>query len=240
MKGLVNLLAMSESILEIGYHSVVSRMKLQNVIEDDKYKHLNHLYKELYGGFSPSTDRYQFMLFSTNMFNIGFLAYDTEIDDVCTVIPLVYPVRQSTLYSDWASLSPTSSDAVFYDSTGGEVSRVDVSKELTEDEHFQLMMLYNVPEFEDVQPTLDYLFSVQPLLVEYDRYNIIAYKYLDSDISELKYKPEFFAEFLYENPDMQSEIEESISTKKSIKRTKAMRLQAELEKELHQTKRGNN
>ena len=108
------------------------------------------MYFDVYEGLCDPEDRFQLHMASSKpRGDITYIIHDSEINDNVAVFSTTYQVPKSTLYSNWGVIVPWSDEVTIHDKNSKETYLV-ISESLGEDEHFQLMMERDVPEYEAV------------------------------------------------------------------------------------------
>ena len=189
VKDVERVLRFTELILRFGYHNVVQRYELKDV-----KKELNdtwNVYAEVYKGLSDPTSTTQLYLTSTNRAGfITFIMYDTVAEDVLHVFSTNDLVVHTSLYDDWAIIKPNSTQIqVFTNDEKNPYATIELNME--EDEHFQKMMLHDMPEFEHIQEVALYLNEMIPILRQYKRVAIVNYERLHADLSRFEPNDKF-------------------------------------------------
>lgn len=205
---LIKVIACTKLLQHFGYHNLVQRFELTDIV--DTNTRMKELYYEVYAGLCNPDDRYQLHMASSKLNGtITYIIHDSEINDNVAVFSSHYMASKSTLYSDWGVIVPWSDEITVYDSNN-EQTHLTINETLGEDEHFQLMMERNVPEYESVLEVLKYVKEVQPYLISYARCSIIDYDHLDVDFEEFNLRDDFFEALEIEFPGICKAYKEAI------------------------------
>lgn len=195
IKDLKKVLMYFRMIRMFGYHNVIQRFEMKRV------KIQNKFYSELFEGISDPESVLQVRLGSSAVENyITFEVFDTEKNEPVSIFSLDSNVKDSTMYNDWAVLSPHDDVLRVYDQKN-KVAKLEISNTLGEDEHFQMMMERDMPEYENIQKMVQYISEVHPVLKEFWLYNYVQYNSLDVDYSKHIPHKEFIEEMFYNFPD---------------------------------------
>lgn len=205
---LLKVIASTSLLDKFGYHNLVQRFGLVDI--SDKNTVLKDLYNEVYEGLCDPNDRFQLHLASAkHNGTITYIIHDAEINDNVAVFARSSFVRKSTLYPDWGIIVPWSDEVTVYDSKNEQTHLV-INDSLGEDEHFQLMMERDVPEYESVQKVLEYTKTVHPYLISYVKCSIIDYDHLDIDFEEFSLSEDFFAALEDQYPGLRKAFIEAV------------------------------
>ena len=204
---LINVIASTVLLQKFGYHNLVQRYGLRDIV--DKNTILKNVYFDVYEGLCDPEDRFQLHMASSKpRGDITYIIHDSEINDNVAVFSTTYQVPKSTLYSNWGVIVPWSDEVTIHDKNSKETYLV-ISESLGEDEHFQLMMERDVPEYEAVLKAIQYMKKVQPYLISYKRCSIIDYDHLDMDFEGFKLRDDFFTDIEIEFPGILKAFEEA-------------------------------
>lgn len=204
---LINVIASTALLQKFGYHNLVQRYDLRNIVDDNSI--LKSLYFEVYEGLCDPNDRFQLHMASSKpRGDITYIIHDAKINDNVGVFSTTYNAHKNILYSNWGVIVPWSTDVTIHDKNNEE-KYLEVTESLGEDEHFQLMMERDVPEYESVLEAIRYMKKVHPYLISYKRCSIIDYDYLDMDFEGFKLRDDFFADMEIEFPGILKAFEEA-------------------------------
>lgn len=117
----------------------------------------------------------------------GYAVIDKN-DSIVAVYQFANHVKGNCIYQDWAILDGTKLNEFYvYDGRNTE-HHVEVSTELGEDEHFQMMMERNMPDYDTMLKVFEYIKEVKPVLDKYKMVSPISYEQLDLDFSNIKFR----------------------------------------------------
>lgn len=118
--------------------------------------------------------------------DLGFAIFDKD-QNLISMFQCNNPFWKTCLYPEWAMLDPTKSTIKVYDAKNDEVV-IDLDESMSEEEHFQLMMMRAMPEYNAMINTVQYIKDTMPALRTHEFCHPVLYEHLDLDFSTIKFK----------------------------------------------------
>lgn len=128
--------------------------------------------------------------------DLGFAIFDKN-QNLISMFQCNNPFWKTCMYPEWAMLDPTTSSIKVYDSKNDEVV-IDLDESMSEEEHFQLMMMRAMPEYNAMINTVQYIKDTMPSLRTHEFCHPVLYEHLDLDFSTIKFKDSVI-EYIQEN-----------------------------------------
>lgn len=173
MKNIQPMLFFFELVNQWRYHTAVDVFELK---ESRKYK---NMFESSYIGLSHPLSRYEMYLTSKKGTNgIGFMLEDRTNNQPALFANLQNYGGRSILYPEWMYLPMHSTKLVYMDES------LDVDPNIEEDEHFQMTMLYNLPDHQYIKPAYEAYNYLQPIAKKHSIGFDLDYNNLNLDLSE--------------------------------------------------------
>ena len=177
MKNIQPMLFYFETLCQWNFRNII---QLFNLTPSTRYK---EMFQEVYYGVSHPQSRYEMYLTKSKTTNYT----EFMIEDKKTKKPVLFGDYRninfvSKMYPDWMQINQTAKKLQVFDSRNKMV--LDASTTMTEEEHFQKMMLSELPPFEVFEDAFKVYEYLQPIA---DRHNIgfsIDYDEINHDFSE--------------------------------------------------------
>lgn len=119
----------------------------------------------------------------------GFGIFDSNME-LISLFQVSSHIGKSCLYQEWAILDGYNPTLYAFDKNDKETPRMEVNFDLEEDEHFQMMMLRAMPDYNDMINVFSYAKQVLPSLEIHRLVNPVSYEHLELDFSSIKFKDE--------------------------------------------------
>lgn len=179
MTNLQPVLFFFETIMQWNYHNLVEVFNLHK--ETTKY---SDMFDEIYSGISHPQSKYEMYITTDKNTNaIGFMMEDRALNSPVLFANLQSYGILSKMWPDWM-LVPMNSTKLIYDNSSNDKIQLNVDINITEEEHFQMMMLYELPPFEILHKAIevnDYLSLIGR------RHKIgfsVSYEHMDMDFKD--------------------------------------------------------
>lgn len=177
MKNVQPLLFFFETINQWNYHTYVDLFKM---VPSTRYKDMFH---EVLGGFSHPESRYEmYITTSKNNQGIGFMMEDRNINTPVLFAGLQEWGSTAVMWPDWMYI-PMQSKKIVFDDRSRETQGLEVY-EMEEDEHFQLLMMRDLPEHQFIAPALEVYNYLKPIAERHDIGFSIDYNHMDMDFND--------------------------------------------------------
>lgn len=199
MKNVKSVLTYCNMLRKFGYHNVIQAFELEDMKESD---YNSDFYDTLYEGLSTKECTLQMRMGSQKYTGtITFELYDTVLKRPVACFSLASITPHTTMYQDWLSVNYSSERFFVYDSKSVN-QREEIYPSIGEDEHFQLMMMRDTPEYDDIRNAFEYVEKMYPLLRYYKLCSLAQYESLDVDFSRHIPKEEVLKEIDIQFPGM--------------------------------------
>lgn len=199
MKNVKSVLTYCNMLRKFGYHNVIQAFKLTCMKESD---YNDDFYEILYEGLSEKDSTLQMRMGSQKYSGtITFELYDTVLQCPVACFSLGSITQHTTMYQNWLTVNYKSDRFFVYDKKS-ENHHEEIFPSIGEDEHFQLMMMRETPEYEDIQNAFEYVEKMYPLLKYYRLCSLAQYESLDVDFSKHVPKEEVLKEIDIQFPGM--------------------------------------
>lgn len=177
MKNIQPVLFFFETINQWNYHTYVD---LFNMKKCERYKDMFH---EVLGGFSHPLSRYE-MYITTTKHNqgIGFMMEDRHTDELVLFAGLQEIGSTAVMWPDWMYI-PMHSNKLVFDDKSSETKPMDVTI-MSEEEHFQTMMLRDLPEHHVIEPAMKVYQYLQPIADKHKIGFSIDYDHMDINFKD--------------------------------------------------------
>lgn len=161
--------------------------RIESVFElkhiETPYTHISNVV----GSFCTEDSAYDIYVCEVQPSNdLGFAIFDKN-QVLVSMFQCNNPFWKTCLYPDWAMLDPTKSKIKVYDSKNEEVV-IDLDESMTEEEHFQLMMMRAMPDYDAMVNTVQYIKDTMRSLCNHEFCHPVSYEHLDLDFSTIKFK----------------------------------------------------
>lgn len=166
-----------------GYNNQRQAFNLKE-IDSEKYGNINVVWDKL----TEDDSEYKISMVELQPLHYFGYAVIDKNDEVVAVYQFGNHVKGNCIYQDWAILDGTKPNEFYvYDGRNTE-HHVEISTELGEDEHFQMMMERNMPDYDTMLEVFEYIKKVKPVLDKYKMVSPISYEQLKLDFSGIKFR----------------------------------------------------
>jgi|AGFT01.1.fsa_nt_gi hypothetical protein len=173
MKNIQSMLFFFELVNQWRFHTAVDVFELK---ESKKYK---NMFSECFVGLSHPLSRYEMYLTSKKGTNgIGLMLEDRETNQPSLFGNLQNYGGRTILYPSWMYLPMHSTKIVYMDES------LEVDRNIAEDEHFQMTMLYNLPDHQYIKPACEVYDYLEKIARKHSIGFDLDYQHLDLDLSE--------------------------------------------------------
>ncbi|WNV47210.1 hypothetical protein ENKO_101 [Klebsiella phage fENko-Kae01] len=137
------------------------------------------MFGEIYVGLSHPQSQFEMYYTSKKRTGaIGLLVEDKSIGQPVLFGDLQAFGYRTVMHHDWMYL-PMGTNKIVY----ANAEDIEVNPDIMEDEHFQLMMLHTLPEFEHIKPAIEVHDYLKPIVQKHDIGFDISYEHLKTDFS---------------------------------------------------------
>lgn len=183
MKNLDKFADLISTAKAFGYYNFIQRFGL---------KEESNRFCKVYRGICTEDSEYQFLIGTMRSSGgITYIVEDNKTGEYLNMFALRAEGESelTAMFKDWTRLSYKYDKFNIYNY---ETKKMEVvpNIDMSEDEHFQFMLLHDIPDYDTVQSVLKYHKEVSPMLKEHKLFNIITYTMPDFDFTKMKIKPE--------------------------------------------------
>jgi len=140
------------------------------------------MFDEVYYGLSHEQSKYELYITSNkNTGAIGFMVEDRDLNAPVLFGNLQDWGNSTRMYPEWMKVQMESTQLAFYDKNNKIIMNVD--PEILEEEHFQLMMIHDLPPFETLHKAIDVNNYLRPIAKKHKIGFSIDYAHLDMDFT---------------------------------------------------------
>ena len=168
-----------------GLHKIKSRFDLEEITN---FKQTN--ITEMLGEITAHDSSYSIHPIEVKPYHYrGYGIFDSDME-LISLFQISSHLGQSCLYQEWAILDGYNPTLYAFDKNDKENPRMEVNFDLEEDEHFQMMMLRAMPEYDSMVKVFAYSKQVLPALEVHKFVNPLSYEHLELDFSGIKFSDE--------------------------------------------------
>lgn len=177
MRNIQPLLFFFESINQWNYHTYID---LFNMKPCKRYKEMFH---EVLGGFSHPLSKYEMYIVTTKgNQGIGFMMEDRQTQNPVLFGGLQEWGSTAIMWPDWMYI-PMDANNLVFDDRDNRTEQLKVYS-MTEEEHFQLMMLRDLPPHEVIDKSIELYQYLSPITKKHRIGLSIEYNHMDLDLKE--------------------------------------------------------
>lgn len=179
MKNIQPVLFFFETINTWNFRAVINVFKLT---ETKKY---SNMFDEVYIGLSHPQSKYE-LYFTSNKGSgaIGFALEDKDTNQLVLMSNMQQRGTSAKMYPDWMLINMDSfnNKLSFYDTKDKMIMEID--ENMVEEEHFQNMMLYDLPPYETYHKAIEVYKYLSPIAKRHRIGFSVDYNHLDMDFDE--------------------------------------------------------
>lgn len=146
-------------------------------------KRYEKMFQEVLGGFTHPDSRYEMLLtISGNEHAIGFAMEDREINELVLFAGLQEYGNKGVMWPDWMYI-PMAANNLYIDDKHESTNKM-LAEPMSEEEHFQTMMLRDLPPFEYYAKGIKVYEYLAPIANKHSIGFSVDYKHMDMDFNE--------------------------------------------------------
>ena len=177
MKNIQPVLFFFETINQWNYHTYVDLFDMKPC------KRYEKMFHEVLGGFSHPLSKYEMYITTTKANQgIGFILEDRTTQEIVLFAGLQEWGSVATMWPDWMYI-PMHSNKLVFDDRSEQTESMEAYV-MSEEEHFQTMMLRDLPDHQYIERAMEVYQYLQPIAKNHKIGFSIDYQHMDIDFKD--------------------------------------------------------